>query len=141
MIDIYNDLKNGYKLDKRGNRIISEDYNTQDISNNSYIDVTKQEMPYYQDYLDNPKKANEYNKTTSQIVEMSPREYFEECVKIFNSTFDKQYRQIELDKETIEHLKNVILKFKKKFPIVVLNYDYNTQEGRHRMFTLGELFG
>ena len=123
------------------NHIISEDYNTQDISNDSYIDVTKQEMSYYQDYLDNPKKANEYHKTTSQIVEMSPKEYFEECAKIFDSTFEKQYTQIKNDTETVDYLKDVILKQNKKFPIPILNYAENTQDGRHRMFVLGELFG
>lgn len=117
------------------------DYKTQDISDNKYIDVTKSEMSHYQDYLDEPEETNKYHKTSSKIVEMTPREYFEECAKIFDSTFEKQYRQIELDSQVIDKLKTVILKLKKKFPIVVLNYDYNTQEGRHRMFTLGELFG
>lgn len=145
LIDIYNDLKNGYKLDRRGNRILEDydyfDYKTEDISDNKYIDVTKSEMTYYQEYLDEPEETNKYHKTSSKIVEMTPREYFEECAKIFDSTFEKQYRQIELDSQVIDKLKTVVLNLKKKFPIVVLNYAENTQEGRHRMFTLGELFG
>ena len=119
------------------------DYKTQDISDNKYIDVTRQEASHYQDYLDDPEGTNKYHKTTSEIVEMSPREYFERCAKNFNSTFDNQYRQIKEDEEVIEHLKNVILKLKKKFPIPYINYSTESpmQEGRHRMFTLGELFG
>lgn len=117
------------------------DYKTENISDNKYIDVTKSEMSYYQDYLDDPEETNRYHKTSSKIIEMTPREYFEECAKIFDSTFEKQYRQIELDSQVIDKLKTVILNLKKKFPIVVLNYAEHTQEGRHRMFTLGELFG
>ena len=145
IIDIYNDLKNGYKLDRRGNRLNEDydyfDYKTEDIVDNKYIDATKSEMTYYQEYLDEPEETNKYHKTSSKIVEMAPREYFEECAKIFDSTFEKQYRQIELDSQVIDKLKTVVLNLKKKFPIVVLNYAENTQEGRHRMFVLGELFG
>lgn len=117
------------------------DYRTQDISNSSYIDVTRQEAPKYQDYLDYPEKTNEYHKTTSEIVEMTPREYFEQCAVIFGSNFESQYKQIKDDDGVIAHLKDVIIKYKKKFPITVLNYADNTQEGRHRMFVLGELVG
>ena len=119
------------------------DYNTEDILDNKYIDITRQEMSHYQDYLDDPEGTNKYHKTTSEIVEMSPKEYFEKCAEIFESTFDNQYRQIKEDEEVIEHLKNVILKLKKKFPIPIINYAEKkpTQDGRHRMFVLGELFG
>jgi len=123
------------------NRIYLNDYGTGNIENNQYFDVTKSEMSKYTDYLRDPENTNKYFKTTSSIEMLSPREYFEACAEIFDSTFEKQYKQIQRESEDLEHLKNVILKQKKKFPITVLNYAENMQEGRHRMFTLGELFG
>lgn len=122
-------------------RIYSSDYGTGKIKNNQYFDITKNEASKYTDYLREPEKTNKYFKTTSSIQMLTPREYFNECAKIFDDTFEKQYRQIKEDSDIINELKDVILKEKKQFPITVLNYAENQQEGRHRMFTLGELFG
>ena len=122
-------------------RIYSSDYGTGTIINNQYFDTSKNETSKYTDYLREPEKTNKYFKTTSSIQMLTPREYFNECAKIFDSTFEKQYRQIKEDSDIINELKNVILKERKQFPITVLNYAENQQEGRHRMFTLGELFG
>lgn len=125
----------------REDRSYLDNYGTGTIENNQYFDITKSEMSKYTDYLRELEKTNKYYKTTSSIEYLSPREYFEACAKIFDSTFEKQYRQIKREKEDLDHLKAVILKQKKKFPITVLNFAENMQEGRHRMFTLGELFG
>ena len=72
---------------------------------------------------------------------MTPKEYFEECAKIFNSTINNQINQTKADKQNIAHLKEVLLKWKKTFPITFLNYAEDTQEGRHRMYVVGELLG
>lgn len=117
------------------------DYKTSEIENDEYFDISKSEMSKYTDYLTNPEETNKYYHTISSIKLLSPREYFEECAKIFDSTFEEQYHQIKRESSVIKHLKDVIFKYRKKFPITVLNYPEKTQEGRHRMFTLGELFG
>lgn len=122
-------------------RIYLDDYGTGNIENNEYFDVTKSEASKYTDYLQEPEKTNKYFKTTSSIEMLSPKEYLEECAKIFDSTFENQYKQVKNDIDDMKHLRDVVLKYKKKFPITVLNYAENTQEGRHRMATLGELFG
>lgn len=122
-------------------RIYSSDYGTGNIINDQYFDISKNETSKYTDYLREPEKTNKYFKTTSSIKMLTPREYFDECAKIFNNTFEDQYQQIKNDSDIIDELKNVILKERKQFPITVLNYAENKQEGRHRMFTLGELFG
>ena len=72
---------------------------------------------------------------------MSPKEYFENCAKIFDSTFNDQVRSISWEKDYNDHLKSVITIKGDKFPMAYLNFADETQEGRHRMYVAGELFG
>lgn len=121
-------------------------YETLPISNNNYFDTRKSGMPFYDNYLENPNYMNKKWMTKSSIKMMTPRQYFEDCAKIFNTNFSFLYNKVLKDKDDIEHLKKVIMKYKVRFPITYLNFN-NTedqkpaQEGMHRMFVLGELFG
>ena len=72
---------------------------------------------------------------------MSPREYFQECAKIHNSTIGREIAGTSHDTGIFDHLKDVLQIYKKTFPITFINYAQKTQEGRHRMYLVGELFG
>ena len=86
---------------------------------------------YLRDYLDNPK----------HIQQISPNEYFEGCSKVFNKTSEQLKQKISKDVGIIEYLKEVILEKHKKFPMTYINLQNNSQEGMHRMYAAGELFG
>ena len=117
------------------------DYNTSDVHGSDIFDTTKTGMSFYDDFIKDPEYMKNSKNLISEIKLLSPREYFEGCADIFNSTSQKQISQTATDVETIEHLKQVILDYKKKFPITFLNYAEKQQEGRHRMYVAGELFG
>ena len=94
---------------------------------------------------------NEYMADTKnlkgEIRMVSPYEYFNGCAKIFsnsnkNITAEQQIDFIKkYESDKIDELKKVITEKKRKFPMTYLNYAERGQEGRHRMYVAGELFG
>ncbi len=119
------------------------DYQTGDVVGENIFDVTKTGMSKYNNFLnEQDKKYMEESKgLVGEIKQISPKEYFEESAKIFNSTFEKQKSGIASEKSRINMLKEVIQTKKKQFPMPFLNYAEKSQEGRHRMYVAGELFG
>ena len=120
------------------------DYGTAPVSGNDVVDTTKTGVSYYQDFL-NPSKLKymqEEKNLTGNIVMMSPEEYYQRCAKdIFNTTAESLKRQREHDKNTLQKLVNVLTVYKRKLCLPFLNYADNGQEGLHRMYVLGELYG
>lgn len=109
-------------------------------STSNIFDVNHINIPFYNDMLKSSEARKRENREM-EIVQMSPKEYFKECAKIFNSTFDSQIRQIKTDDETLNYIKSEIEKGN-KLPLTWLDYDADrSQDGRHRMYVLGELFG
>lgn len=121
------------------------DYQTGNVIDDDIFDTSKSEMSYYTNFLNSEDLAymQRTKGVTGKIVQMSPNEYFDECAKIFNKPAERLKQSALADEETIEHLKLVLTKYKRKFPITMLNYsiDNKGQEGRHRMVVAGELFG
>lgn len=117
------------------------DYGTKKFDGKNPFDEKKTGVPFYNQFFTDPDYMEEYKNLKYNIIEISPKQYFEECAKIFDSTYQNQINQTKADKQNIEHLKEVLLKWGRTFPIVFLNYAENTQEGRHRMFVVGELLG
>lgn len=118
------------------------DFRTQDVSDGEYIDTTTTGVPHYNSILSAMEKGESYENLTGEIVHMSPEEYYKECAtKIFTrSTVDSlKMSRGEADRKIIEHLKQVILRFGKRFPLPFLNYAAKSQEGLHRMLALAEL--
>lgn len=94
------------------------------------------------------KQMEQYYNLKGEIKMVSPSEYFQGCAKIFNTTVDKLLRQTEHSGNTdytatdpINKLKKVILQDKSQFPMTFLDFAERGQEGMHRMYTAGELFG
>ena len=115
------------------------DYGTEEVSDSDLFDTHKTGMSFYDDLLDDPEYMRKNKNLTSKIVYLSPKEYFEECGKIFGNNATKQIEQTKRDTSTINYLKQVILTAKNKFPLPFLDYANNGQEGRHRMYTAAEL--
>lgn len=117
------------------------DYRTKEISGNQYIDTTRNEIRWVDDMLEDPEYYRERKGYISKIIEMSPKEYFEVCAELFGTSVEAQKRQIAADTSILDNLTQVIKKYKKRFPIPFINIKDRTQEGRHRMYVLGELLG
>lgn len=117
------------------------DYRTKEVDGDQYIDETRNEISWVRDLLEDPEYYEQRKGYTARIIEMTPEEYFEECAKIFGNSVENQKRQTSADKDTLDHLTQVITKYKKRFPIPFINIKDRTQEGRHRMYVLGELLG
>lgn len=115
------------------------DYGTEEVSDSDLFDTHKTGMSFYDDLLDDPEYMRKNKNLTSKIVYLSPKEYFEECGKIFGNNATKQIEQTKRDTSTINYLKQVILTAKNKFPLPFLDYANNGQEGRHLMYTAAEL--
>ena len=117
------------------------DYRTKEVQPGKYIDTSRSEISWVDNLIHNIKYFEQNKGVTARIIDMTPEQYFEECATLFHNSVESQKRQIAADTETIEHLTDVIKKFGKRFPIPYINIANNSQEGRHRMYVLGELFG
>ena len=117
------------------------DYRTKEFDGVNPFDTSKTGVSFYNQFFTDPDYMEEYKNLKHSIVTMSPREYFEECAKIFESNLNTQINQTGANKEIIQHLKDVLIKYKRTFPITFLNYAEESQEGRHRMYVVGELLG
>lgn len=121
------------------------DYKTISNANGNYIDVNKIDSVAKDTYDDI--KSGRIKDAIVQTIQMSPKEYLEACAEIFNTSYDVQIKQMQGDKGVINDLVDVVLNQKKAFPMPYLNYisleneGRGAQEGRHRMYTLGKLFG
>lgn len=117
------------------------DYRTKEVEPGQYIDTTRNEIRWVDDMLEDPDYYEQKKGYTGRIIEMSPEEYFKECAELFGNSIEAQKRQIAADTNVLDKLTQVIKKYHKRFPIPFINIKDRTQEGRHRMYVLGELFG
>lgn len=144
----------GYKLvqiikNNINKKNLDEAYNTGNVSGKNIFDTsTLGGYSYYSQCIPGDPE-NEYMKVKhnriGKIVQMSPNEYYSLCVKMFGRTVENLKRQRMLDEDEdesyIDSLKDVILKDKKQFPMTFISLPDKQQEGLHRMFVAGELFG
>lgn len=119
------------------------DYKTKNINGNDIFDTSITGFSYYDNFLNDKdlKYMQEAKGLTGSIEYLTPKEYFEEVSKMFGTSAERQIQSTASDTLNIEHLKEVILKYKRKFPLTYLNFTNDSQEGRHRMYVAGELFG
>lgn len=117
------------------------DYGTEDIkwlipnklpSSDIFDTSTLGGFSAYDEYLHDPK----------YIQRVTPKEYFEQAAKGFGTTFESQVKQVESDKEVLDHLRDVIFVANKKFPMAFISRSNGRQqEGRHRMYIAASIFG
>ena len=122
------------------------DYGTSEVKNDDIFDVTQTGMSFYDQAIpgnrDYQYMIDEKN-LKGTIVQMTPQEFYECCAKdIFKrGTVDSIKQSRSYDTYYINKLKSVIIDKKKKFPLTFLDYSENEEEGLHRMYVAGELFG
>lgn len=122
------------------------DYRTSEVDGEDIFDLNKADNSDFQSLMkDKDGYWLEHKNMTSDIVYMSPKEYFERCSR---DCFDEPYEQLvasrRRDTYQLEKLKQVLLKYKKKFPLPYINYADHIrpgQEGLHRMMVAGDLLG
>ena len=109
--------------------------------NKTKFDTRNTNMSYYNDFL-KPSEVEYYRKNKNrvgEIVQMSPKEYFEYCANdIFNvpvNNLIKSRQDMLTPKYKEDMLKGDV------FPMCVLNLADSSQEGLHRMLAAAELFG
>lgn len=112
-----------------------------DLKSCDIFDKTKTGFSFYNNLIDDPEYMKKSKGLVGSIVMMTPNEYFEHCGEIFHTSRQTQIDHTLADKGNIEYLKQVILKYNRKFPIGYLNIRDKQQEGRHRMAVAGELCG
>lgn len=122
------------------------DYKTKEIKNDQYIDLDKFSNTETE-YLYKQIKDGQKPDMKADIVYMSPREYLEATSYIFNHSYQDELRQMRADNVVINHLADVIKIYNRMYPLPHINYTSTdnegrgSQEGRHRLYTLGKLFG
>ena len=111
------------------------------IESNSIFNLKKIGMSHYDEWL-NSQPARDRDNVKIEIKELSPKEYLNACAEIFGNSFESQKKQIQYDKEIIRELQDLIKKGV-SLNVTFLDYVSNppTQEGRHRMYALAELYG
>lgn len=97
---------------------------------------------FYDDLLKNPEYMSDHYNLKGEVIMMSPNEYYKECAeKIFDTTPKELMRQREIDEYSLQEIKDLILKYKRQVFLPYINYAEKQQEGLHRMYVAGELFG
>ena len=111
------------------------------IESNSVFNLKKIGMSHYDEWL-NSQSTRDRDNVKIEIKELSPKEYLNACAEIFGNSFESQKKQIQYDKEIIRELQDLIKKGV-SLNVTFLDYVSNppTQEGRHRMYALAELYG
>lgn len=111
------------------------------IESNSVFNLKKIGMSHYDEWL-NSQSARDRDNVKIEIKELSPKEYLNACAEIFGNSFESQKKQIQYDKQIIRELQDLIKKGV-SLNAIFLDYVSNppTQEGRHRMYALAELYG
>lgn len=112
-----------------------------DLKSCDIFDKTKTGFSFYNNLIDDPEYMKKSKGLVGSIVMMTPNEYFEHCGEIFHTSKQTQIDHTLADKDNIQYLKQVILKYNRKFPIGYINIRDKQQEGRHRVAVAGELCG
>lgn len=123
------------------------DYKTSSVDGSNIFDEHRTGISFYDQFL-NPKDA-EYlrddKNLVAEIVYMSPNEYYSECGKYAwrgrTISPESLKQQRARDTYTLNHLKDVLSIYKRRFPMPFINYAEHGQEGLHRMYIAGELLG
>ena len=121
------------------------DYGTEQVvsyNDNNLFDETRTGFSYYDNFL-NDKDLEYMQKSkglTGHIEYMTPKDYFKWCAKFFNKDVDYLIDRIIEDKDSLNNLREVTSKYKRRLMLPYLNFSNNQQEGMHRMFLAAELF-
>lgn len=98
-----------------------------------YFDLTTTDTTYYNDIMKKPEYMFWEKGLDGELEYMTPMNYYRECASMQKTSVNDQIKYVNTDTAT---------KYKKqmldgeKFPILVIDEDAKTQEGRHRAFAV-----
>ena len=118
-------------------------YRTSEVDGHNIFDEKKGSNSYAQNFIDNPDYLAKAKNKKMEIVQMTPKEYWEICAE---EVFDKPVSQLmhqwrTLDAGTLDHITQVIKTYNKRFPITYIDHTDHKQDGLHRMIVAGDLYG
>lgn len=120
------------------------DYHTGNVNGSDIFDTTTTGVSYYNSLIPGNKDNDYYRQEkniSAKIIYMTPTEYFNECSKLFGTSPESLMRQRRHDEDTLKHLEAVIIDYGRKFPMPMINWAHDGQEGLHRAMVAGDLFG
>ena len=121
-----------------------KDYGTAEVEGGNVIDTTRASTFATQDILDHSDDAA-YEGIVYDIVDLTPIQYFELCGKVQKMDPEEMMEYIKSDERELSHIKDVILKYHKRLQMPFVSFskmdEVSGQEGRHRMYALGEMYG
>ena len=118
------------------------DYGTKDITKWSYPDLPYSSEIFDKSTLGGFSAYREYLNDPKYILYITPNEYFEQVAKGRKQTVGQVIRNVEADPEILEHLRNVLLKAKKSFPMPYISRSNGAQqEGLHRIYVFAQMYG
>jgi len=121
-----------------------KDYGTAEVEGGNVIDTSRASTFATQDLLDHKEDAA-YDGIVYDIVDLTPTQYFELCGKVQDIDPETLMDYIKTDERQLAHIKDVILKYNKRLQMPFVSFskmdEVSGQEGRHRMYALGEMYG
>lgn len=118
------------------------DYGTKDITKWSYPDLPYSSEIFDKSTLGGFSAYDKYLNDPKYISYITPNEYFEQVAKGRKQTVWQVIRNVEAGSETLKHLKNVLLKAKKSFPMPFISRSNGAlQEGLHRIYVFAQMYG
>ncbi len=102
---------------------------------------------FYDQLFTNKDYMLEKENMVGTVEYMTPRQYFEECAKVFTEhsdhavTMDDLTQQRGRDKRIIDELSDIVTKYHTKLFMPYINYAEGQQEGLHRMLMAANMFG
>lgn len=117
------------------------DYGTKPVVDDKIFD-SKTHTSFYDTFLTDPSYMEDKYNLKGEIKMMSPNEYYAECAeKIFNTNVEHLKAGRSRQKDSLQEIKDVIVKYKRTVFLPYINYAEKQQEGLHRMMVAGDLFG
>ena len=118
------------------------DYGTKELTDTDKIDTSVASNFGTRDLLRGPEN---YPDLVYDIVPMTADQYLKLCSIIQGYSPEILKQQISEDKYKLNHLQQVLQTHKKQFPLPYVCFDSSSelygQEGKHRMYILGQTYG
>lgn len=113
------------------------------MRNPNTVFTPKLEATYYQECFNNPTYMEKRYNITIDVENLTPYQYFEYCARMFKTSINTLKKVKERDKgiDYIKDLEEIINDPSNQFPMVYIDFPSHNQEGLHRMYALGELYG
>lgn len=111
------------------------------LESDNKIFTKSTQMPYYDSFYNeyDLQELQKYKNVTYEIVNMSPNDYYWEVHRMWGTSITDLKKQKEKNAKLYQYITD--MENGDKFPMPMLDYVKKTQEGLHRMYAVGEVYG